>query len=281
MLRAVSRSPKAAGVAGTMVGSLRSGKSRAWICHRLVRSSRPESCTTSSGPTSSSFCRIRSMRGVMSSAISSRTAEPKRRRASSRSRACRRSSSRSSSTSMSALRVTRKAWCSTTSIPWKSSPMCAAMSSSAGTKAYSFSSPRSTRTKRGTLSGILTRAKCSMPESTSRMITARLRLRPEMYGNGCAGSTASGVSTGKIELRKSSDIAARCSAPSSDHERMRTPIASSSGRISSWNRRDWMSHSSRVRLPMCTSCSAGVRPSAERTDRPVLSRRFSPATRTM
>ena len=281
MLRAVSLSPNAGGVAGTMGGSLRSGRSSPWICQSPVRSSRPENRMTSAESTSSSRCRMRSIRGVVSSAISSRTADPKRRRASSRSSACSRSSSRSSSTSMSALRVTRNTWCSTTSMPWNRSWRCAAMMSSAGTNAYSSGPPRSTRTKRGTLCGIFTRAKCSWPESRSRMITARFRLSPEMYGNGWAGSTARGVRTGKIELRNNSARVKRSSAVRSLQGRIRIPCSSSDGRISSSNRRVCSSHSSRVRRLMRPSCSAGVWPSAERTDSPVLSRRWRPATRTM
>ena len=68
----------------------------------------------------------------MSSATSRRTAGPNRRRTSSRSRACSRSSSRSSSTSTSALRVTRKTWCSSTSMPGNSISRCEAMRSSSG-----------------------------------------------------------------------------------------------------------------------------------------------------
>ena len=52
------------------------------------------------------------MRGLMPSAISSRTGGPKRRRSSSFSIACRRFSASSSSTSTSSLRVTRNVWCS-------------------------------------------------------------------------------------------------------------------------------------------------------------------------
>ena len=59
------------------------------------------------------------------------------------------------------------------------------------------SSSVSTRTSRGTLLGTLTRANRSVRPSGSRTVTARFSDRPEMYGNGCAGSTASGVSTGK------------------------------------------------------------------------------------
>ena len=93
----------------------------------------------------------------MSSATSSRTAGPNRRRASSRSSACSRSSSRSSSTSKSALRVTRNRWCSTTSMPGNSSAGARRSGPrAAGTSAVA----RGLRpgTNRGTLLGTLTRA---------------------------------------------------------------------------------------------------------------------------
>ncbi len=55
---------------------------------------------------------------------------------------------------------------------------------------------RRTLRKRGSEGGILMRAKCSLPVLGLMRITARLSESPEMYGKGCAGSTASGVSTG-------------------------------------------------------------------------------------
>ena len=59
------------------------------------------------------------------------------------------------------------------------------------------SRPRSpTRTKRGSVSGTLMRAKRSSPESGSRTNSPSDRESPEMYGNGWPGPTASGVSTG-------------------------------------------------------------------------------------
>ena len=51
-------------------------------------------------------------------------------------------------------------------------------------------------TKRGSPSGTFTRAKRSSPDAGSRANTARLTDNAEMYGNGCPGPTASGVSTG-------------------------------------------------------------------------------------
>ena len=66
------------------------------------------------------------------------------------------------------------------------------MTASSGTNAPRLPTSR----KRGRLSGTFTRAKRSSPFSGSRTSTARLCERPEMYGNGCPGPTASGVSTG-------------------------------------------------------------------------------------
>ena len=90
--------------------------------------------TTSPGSTSSSRSSSSSTCSLIVSVTSSRTGGPNRRRASSRSSDCRRSSSRSSSTSRSALRVTRNACTSATSMPANSSPRCAAMRSSTGRK---------------------------------------------------------------------------------------------------------------------------------------------------
>ncbi len=50
--------------------------------------------------------------------------------------------------------------------------------------------------KRGSSGGTFTRANMVAPVLGSAMIIARLSVSPEMNGNGCAGSTASGVSTG-------------------------------------------------------------------------------------
>ena len=56
--------------------------------------------------------------------------------------------------------------------------------------------PGSTWTSRGKSGGILTRANRFSPVSGSRRPTAIDSVRVLMYGNGCPGSTASGVSTG-------------------------------------------------------------------------------------
>ena len=56
----------------------------------------------------------------------------------------------------------------------------------------------STSSSRGRIWGTLTRANPRSPLSGSRSPTAIERVRVVMYGNGCPGSTASGVRTGKI-----------------------------------------------------------------------------------
>ena len=71
------------------------------------------------------------------------------------------------------------------------SSRCAAITSSIGT--YRLGD---TVMNLGSSGGTLTRAKIVAPVFGSAMVTARLSERPEMKGKGCAGSTASGVSTG-------------------------------------------------------------------------------------
>ena len=70
------------------------------------------------------------------------------------------------------------------------------MTSSSGTNR-----PGAASIHRSMIGGTFTRAKWSLPVSGLRITSARLSDRPEMYGNGWAGSTASGVSTGKTRSR--------------------------------------------------------------------------------
>ena len=69
----------------------------------------------------------------------------------------------------------------------------------------------STSTRRGRIGGTLTRAKPRSPVSGSRRPTAIDSVSVEMYGNGCPGSTASGVRTGKISSRNRWRSASWCS----------------------------------------------------------------------
>ena len=82
-----------------------------------------------------------------------------------------------------------------TVMPGNTSSRCAAITSSSSTSRVPASSAGSSR---GSSGGTLTRAKCSAPFASSATTTARFRDSPEMYGNGWAGSTASGVRTGWI-----------------------------------------------------------------------------------
>ena len=82
---------------------------------------------------------------------------------------------------------------------------------------------------RSTLLGTLTLANRSAPLSGSRTMIAMFRLSPEMYGNGCAGSTASGVSTGKICAVKYSASRSRSSGSMESQCTMRIPASSSAG----------------------------------------------------
>ena len=80
-------------------------------------------------------------------------------------------------------------------------------------------------TKRGSSGGTFTRANRCSPVAGWRTATARLSERFEMYGKGCAGSTASGVSTGKMRSSNSRVSSARSSSPSSSQSANSTPAS--------------------------------------------------------
>ncbi|MNW53526.1 hypothetical protein D3C74_310910 [compost metagenome] len=139
----------------------------------------------------------------------------------------------------------------------------------------------STAMKRGSSGGTLTRAKCSLPVVGLTTTTARLSESPEMYGKGCAGSTARGVSTGKICLRK--NLCRRsCSRVSSSSQRSsEMPSVASAGCTWSANTAAWRAMSSCARSLIASSTWRGVSPEAAVTASPVAMRRLRPATRTM
>ena len=127
--------------------------------------------------------------------ISSRTQlAPLRRRSKTVWISSSRSPASSSSTSRSASRVTRKTYRSPTCMPGNSQSRCAAITCSIAMKR----SPSGSANSRGNNGGTFSRAKRRPPVFGSRTSTARFSDRLEMYGNGCAGSTDSGVRTGKI-----------------------------------------------------------------------------------
>ena len=150
------------------------------------------------------------------------------------------------------------------------------MMSSSGTNRWA---PRAW--KRCRIGGTFTLAKCSPSVVGLRTTTARLSESPEMYGNGCAGSTASGVSTGKTLSSKSWPARVCSSAVSSDQRRISMPSLARDGRMSSPKQAACRAISSRVRFRMASWTSRGSPPLAARTAIPVAMRRFRPATRTM
>ena len=180
-------------------GHVSSGRGRSAISLRPLRSMGPRTRTRASARRLSSRSSRSSTSSDIVSATSRRTAHWKRRRRSSICTAISRSSASSSLRVRSALRVTRKLWCSSTSMPGKSMSRWAAITSSSATNRQE---PSPVSTQRSRVSGTLTRAKrCSEPTG-SRIKTARLSERSEMNGKGCPGSTASGVSTGKTRCSK-------------------------------------------------------------------------------
>ena len=234
------------------------------------------------------------MRGLMPSAISRRTGGPKRRRSSSFSIAFRRFSASSSSTSTSSLRVTRNVWCSWTTMPGNSCSRCSEMTSSTGTNDIGpFSGDAactsgalgrpdaSTAMNRGSSGGTLTRAKCSLPVAGLVTTTARFSDSPEMYGNGCAGSTASGVSTGKICRRKNLRSRSCSLSPSSSQRTSVMPSCASAGCTCSANTAAWRAVSLCASSLIASRTCRGDSPDAAVTAMPVAMRRLRPATRTM
>ena len=89
---------------------------------------------------------------------------------------------------------------------------------------------RETSTKRGSIGGTLSLANSCRPVLALRMRIARFSDRPEMYGKGWAGSTASGISTGNTWPWKYSDRRVRSSSSSWSHEMTSMPASASAGR---------------------------------------------------
>ena len=113
-------------------------------------------------------------------------------------------------------------------MPGKSLSRCPAITSSSGTNLW-----RETSMNLGNDGGTLTRANSSFPAPGFLTTTAKLRDRPEMYGNGCDGSTARGVSTGKTCSSNKADIASRSSVVNSSQRKISIPLATNAGSIES------------------------------------------------
>ncbi len=162
------------------------------------------------------------------------------------------------------------------SIPGNSPSRCAAITCSSGTKR----SPSGITTKRGSSGGTFTRANRCSPVSGSRTTTARFSDRFEMYGKGCAGSTASGVRTGKTFASNTSTRYSRSSSSSSSHLENAMPTSSSAGAISLVNSSAWRVTSSSMRALIARSCWSGSIPSGVRVRIPAATCSWSPETRT-
>ena len=243
---------------------------------RPRRSSGPGSRITSSGEMPSSEISRSRMCWSIDSSTSSRTGVPNRRRSSSFSRAASRFSASSSSTSRSSLRVTRNVCAPRTSMPGNNRFRCSPMTSSSGTNRW-----LPTGTNLVKIGGTLTRAKCSLPVFGLRTSTARFSDRPEMYGKGCAGSTASGVRTGNTRSLNSF-LHSFCSSRFRSSQRTTSMFSlPSAGTISSRNSVAWRSISTDVLLQIFSSTSRGSSPDAAGTATPAAMRRLRPATRTM
>src|SRR6266540_2346198 len=245
--------------------------------HRSPRLSGPSTDTTASSSTSSSRCSSRTTWSGMLTASSSRTTAPKRRRRSYCSTATRRSSASSSATSMSASRVTRKGWASTTTMPGKSWSRCAMTTCSSGTNVE----PSASGTKRGRMSGTLTRANSGRWLAGSRTVTASDSDRLEMYGKGWPGSTASGVSTGKTWSWKYSRRYSRSDSSRLPMSATRVPCSARAGTIWSRKQRASASMAGTTCLLIASSVSVGVQPSEPRLATPASTCSRRPDTRTM
>ena len=144
-------------------------------------------------------------------------------------------------------------------------------------------SARPNGTQRGRLLGTLTRAKCSAPLTGSRISTASESDRLEMYGNGCPGSTASGVSTGNTCDSKKLSTVSHSAGERSAIDTRRTPRAASAG-STRWCRQicDFGELLVDAAALIAVSCSDGHQPVRRRTAlTPARTCRRSPATRTM
>ena len=132
----------------------------------------------------------------MSPVTETHTASASRRRRSSLSMSSSRSSASSPGLPISALRMTRTACQLVTSMPGKS--MCDVRGDHVLERARS--GRRRRRRSAAGFAGTLIAREAVLARAGCRTFSASERLWLEMNGNGCAGSTTSGVSTGKMAL---------------------------------------------------------------------------------
>ena len=119
-----------------------------------------------------------------------------------------------------------------------------------------------------------------LPSLVRASCSAMVKPRLGMNGNGCAGSIASGVSSGKICRRKCSSSQVRSRLVTSGPSTSTTPCSASIWR-NSRQRFCWSLASTETASEMRTSCSAGVRPSGLLKVMPSRTWPRRPATRTM
>ena len=262
-------------VRGSHAGSRSSGRSMVASDHNEVKSSGGWMRKVSRSPTSRASMRSSTRPSGASSSTSSRTTCPNRRRRSWASTAPSRSSD-SSEIEKSASRVTRNSELSSTSIPGKSRSTWHRMTSSSGTSRRSL-----TGRKRGSRGGTLMRAKRISPFTGSRTRSPKLSERPEMYGNGSPGPTASGVSTGYTSRSNCTSTWRRSAGLRSVNDTTSTPFSASSGSSSSRQMRLCSAISSRTRSVIRSSTSPRGSWSGVDGRRPASRASCTAATRTM
>ena len=163
-------------------------------------------------------------------------------RRSSFSMACSRFSASSSSTSTSSLRVTRKVWCSSTSMPGKSCVQVdgddvlerhervGPLSGSAVCVLGALGRPRaSTAMNRGSSGGTLTRAKCSLRSSGCAPRPRGSARARRCTGTGAPGRRRAGSAPGRSGGGRTCAAAPAPSAPRSSQCTRAMPSASSAG----------------------------------------------------
>ena len=102
-----------------------------------------------------------------------------------------------------------------------------------------------------------------------------------MYGNGCAGSTESGVSTGKMRVSNMRESSRCVGASSSSHEHEPDPEVAQAREQILAQQLVLPTRPARARAArIAASCSAGVRPSIERAPTSAAICVLRPATRT-
>ena len=158
--------------------------------------------------------------------------------------------------------MTRNGCTATISIPGNSMSRFAAITCSCGMNR----SPSGSGVKRAMFGGTFTRANRRMRVEGSRATTARFSDRSEMYGNGCAGSTESGVRIGNTRFSNVCRRCTRSSPPRSSQSTTLIPAASSRGRTLFAQIWCWRFMSSRTRPLIASSCSRAVMPSGEVVD---------------